>query len=91
MSSLAAISLITNSKKVDIGDCINNMEKLMEDDLPLFIKYSINDVRVTLEYEALFLNKVYEMIGVPFIPKTLGELSVRLYGFADSADEKYSS
>lgn len=77
MSSLAAISLITNSKKVDIGDCINNMEKLMEDDLPLFIKYSINDVRVTLEYEALFLNKVYEMIGVPFIPKTLGELSVR--------------
>ncbi len=77
MRSLAAISMMTNSKKVSIGGHINNMEKLMEDDLPLFINYSINDVRVTLEYEALFLNKVYEMTGVPFIPKTLGDLSVR--------------
>ncbi|MGD9665978.1 MAG: hypothetical protein AB7U31_00820 [Synergistaceae bacterium] len=75
--SLAALSMMTNSKKVFIGESINNMEKLMDDDLPLFINYSMNDVRVTLEYEALFLNKVHAMTGIPFIPSTLGDLSVR--------------
>lgn len=76
---LNKISEMTVSKKVSIGDRINNMEDLLRDDRDLFIHYAMNDIRVTLEYEALFLHKVYSMTGTSCLPVTLGDLLVKCF------------
>ncbi len=76
---LDKLSEMTVSKKVFIGDRISNMEALLQDDRDLFIYYAMSDIRVTLEYEALFLSKVYTMTGTPCLPATLGDLSVKCF------------
>lgn len=76
---LDKLSQMTITKKVSIGDWISNMEALLRDDRDLFIHYALSDIRATLEYEALFLHKVYLMTGTPCLPVTLGDLSVKCF------------
>lgn len=77
--SLEKLSAMTLMKKVSIGDRISNMEALLRSDRDLFIHYALCDIRATLEYEALFLHKVYLMTGTPCLPVTLGDLSVKCF------------
>jgi hypothetical protein len=74
--SLKALSSMTTVKKVDIGKNITDMAYLLKSDKATFYHYAINDVRVTLEYEARFLVSVQEMLGYPCMPITLGALAV---------------
>ena len=77
--TLDKLSQMTITRKVSIGDCIKDMEGLLRDDRDLFIYYALSDIRATLEYEALFLQKVYLMTGTPCLPVTLGDLSVKCF------------
>lgn len=76
---LEKLSEMTLIKKVSIGDWIKDMEGLLRDNRDLFIHYALSDIRATLEYEALFLHKVYLMTGTPCLPVTLGDLSVKCF------------
>jgi hypothetical protein len=77
--ALDKLSQMTITRKVSIGDWIKDMEGLLRDDRDLFIHYALSDIRATLEYEALFLHKVYLMTGTPCLPVTLGDLSVKCF------------
>lgn len=76
---LDKLSGMTLTKKVSIGGWIKDMEGLLRDNRDLFIHYALSDIRATLEYEALFLHKVYLMTGTPCLPVTLGDLSVKCF------------
>ena len=76
---LDKLSGMTLTKKVSIGGWIKDMEALLREDRDLFIHYALSDIRATLEYEALFLHKVYLMTGTPCLPVTLGDLSVKCF------------
>ncbi|UQV53640.1 hypothetical protein [Corynebacterium pseudodiphtheriticum] len=48
--SLAAMGEVVGVRKLDVGDSISEMDKLMNDDLSLFLEYGINDSRIVVEY-----------------------------------------
>lgn len=74
--ALNALSAMTHVKKLSIGNNIQNMASFLATDKGSFIHYAINDVRVTIEYEARFLAAVQEIIGHPCQPSTLGAMAV---------------